>query len=166
MTPSTAVEEPALQLVARHAVIDVMSAYAAAVDRHDWAAVRACFDPAAYIQGTRMTGSFTEYFPHLREELEKFERTVHLLGNQRITVSGEQAWLETYAVARHFWRSADDAPQQLTIGVRYSDDLHRTTNSWAIIRRAVDLDWADTSAPGPGLTWSVFDADAARRDVP
>jgi hypothetical protein len=149
------------ELERRHAAIDVMAAYADGIDRRDWPLVESCFDPAAHIRGTRMTSGFAEYFPVLRREIEKFERTFHFLGNQRIR-SGEQAmWLDTYAVARHFWTDGRGEPAQLTIGVRYHDELRRSGRGWLIAKRGVDLDWTDANPPTSLVTWSGVDGRGA-----
>jgi hypothetical protein len=152
-----AVLDESLQLdevVQRLAVSDVMASYAAGVDLRDWELVESCFAPDAYVHGTKMSADFGTYFPVLCAELEKFERTVHFLGNQRCRLAADTAWLETYAVARHFWSDAG-SPQQLTLSVRYRDDLRREAHRWVIARRVVELDWIDTSPPGPGLRWTV-----------
>jgi SnoaL-like domain len=164
LSPPTVAPDAALQLLRRHAVTDVMAAYAAGVDRRDWPLVRSCFEPDAHVRGTRLTAAFADYFPHLCAELTKFERTTHFLGTQRVEVTGDTAWLETYAVARHFWRELDSSPRQLTIGVRYTDDLRCTSDVWVITRRVVDLDWSDAGPLGPDVTWTTHAAVDAGRD--
>ncbi|HEX3335664.1 MAG TPA: nuclear transport factor 2 family protein [Jatrophihabitans sp.] len=142
------------EVVQRLAVTGVMASYAAGVDLRDWELVASCFAPDAYVHGTKMSAEFGTYFPFLCAELEKFERTVHFLGNQRCRLAADTAWLETYAVARHFWTDAG-SPHQLTLSVRYRDDFRRAADGWVIARRLVELDWMDTSPPGPGLRWTV-----------
>jgi hypothetical protein len=145
------------QIRQRLAAVDVMARYAAGIDRADWPLVESCFDPAAHVRGTRMEARFAEYFPVLRVEIEKFERTFHFLGNQRVRLDDQSTWLETYAVARHFWTSAHGEPKQMTIGVRYFDEFRRSERGWVIADRAVDLDWTDTNPPSAGVTWTVPD---------
>ncbi len=145
------------QVVQRFAVSGVMASYAAGVDLRDWELVESCFAPDAQVHGTKMSADFGTYFPFLCAELEKFERTVHFLGNQRCRLAADSAWLETYAIARHFWTESG-SPRQLTLSVRYRDDLRFASQGWVIARRVVELDWTDNSPPGPGLQWTVPNA--------
>jgi hypothetical protein len=66
---------------------------------------------------------------------------MHLMANQLIDLSGDQAHSETYAVAYHRGRTGE-----LVVGVRYLDDLVRRGGRWFICRRVVALDWQREAA--------------------
>jgi 3-phenylpropionate/cinnamic acid dioxygenase small subunit len=141
-------------LADRMAISDVVVAYAHAVDRRDWAAVRACFAPDAHVDGTRMQGAFGDYFPFLQKQLLMFERTTHFVSNHRAQVDGDRAQAETYAVALHFWTDDTANLRRMAVSVRYDDTLERR-GRWCIVRRKVVADWRyDDSHPGD-LPWEL-----------
>jgi hypothetical protein len=138
----------------RLAINDLVISYARGVDRRDWPSVEACFAPEAYVAGTRMQAPFAEYFPFLQSEIEKFDRTTHLVANHSATISGDRANAETYTVALHFWNDASAAPHRMAIAVRYADELERR-DRWRIVRRSVVADWVYEEPNAMGLPWTL-----------
>jgi hypothetical protein len=132
---------------------DVLATYASGVDRRDWDMVSSCFAPDAHVDGTRMSGPFSEYFPFLRVELAKFDRTTHFLGNHRAGVDHDSAWAETYAVALHFWTDEHATLHRMGLSVRYADQLERR-DRWRIVRRSVVADWVFEDG-GAGVAWTL-----------
>ncbi len=131
------------QLYDRAEVQQVPLRYARGVDRRDWELVRSCFGPAAYVDGTRSSGQVDAYLAELRPGVERWAATQHVMANQLVSVAGDRASLETYAVAYH-WAVAPagaPSPDNLIVGVRYHDELARDGERWVITRRVVSGDW-------------------------
>ena len=125
-------------LLDRAAIRDVLLRYARGVDRRNLAMVRSCFAPDCAYEGTLARGTIADALASLAERLGRYAGTMHLMGNQLITVDGDAATSETSCVAYH--RLADGGTDFVT-GVRYLDDLSRDGDDWRIRRRAVRLDW-------------------------
>jgi hypothetical protein len=125
----------------RLAIRDVIVNYAVGVDERDWERVRSCFTNDAYVAGSRLEAAFEDYFPFLCTELEKFDRTVHFVGNHLSSVDGSRATAETYAWAQHFTASPSGALSEMSLGVVYRDELGCRSDTWRINRRAVTVQW-------------------------
>jgi len=120
----------------RAAIHDLLVRYASAVDRRDWPALAACFTPDAHADYGFFSGDLPSVVGAIRAGLEQFAHTMHFLGDQLIEVAGATATSETYAVCYH--RRGD---QDLTVGVRYLDDLVRRRGRWLIGRRVMTVEW-------------------------
>jgi len=127
----------------RALVTDVPLRYARGVDRRDWELVRSCFSADAFVDGTRATGPVDDYLAELRPAVERWVSTMHVMANQLVTVEGDAASVETYAVAFHWAASPAGTPDphNLIVGVRYHDELARNGDRWEITRRVVSGDW-------------------------
>jgi len=127
----------------RQLISRVAHTYARGVDRRDWELVRSCFAEEAHVEGTTASGPVDAYLADLRPAVERFVTTMHVMANQLIDVDGDRGHSETYAVAFHW--AAEPAgtphPANLTVGVRYHDDLVRRGDRWVITRRVVSGDW-------------------------
>ncbi len=136
-------------LADRRAVADVVLAYARGVDRRDWAAVRACFEEDAVVEGTVHQAPLEPYLRSLVEGVEHFPATMHFMGNQLVEVEGDTAEVETYAVAFHWMGDPPGAPHDgnLVVGVRYLDRLVRSPGGWRIRLRRVSSEWRRGSYP-------------------
>jgi len=127
----------------RAQVTDVPLRYARGVDRRDWELVRSCFGDDAFVDGTRSTGPVDAYLSELRPGVERWVATMHVMANQIVSIDGDRATLETYAVAFH-WAAAPagaPSPDNLIVGVRYHDEMARRDGRWVITRRVVSGDW-------------------------
>jgi hypothetical protein len=120
-------------------VLQVPVRYAHGIDRRDWDLVASCFAPTAFVRGSRNQAPFPEYLPDLRVGVEAFAVTTHFMGNQVVTVDGDGAECETYALAFH-WHV--DPEQNLLVAVRYLDTFERHEGGWRIAARAVETDWS------------------------
>lgn len=129
------------RLIAEREVEAVIKRYARGVDRRDWDAVRACFDPRGVIVGTFGRGSVGEYLPGLIRRVEAFGATMHVIGNQVAEVMHDSATCESYGLAHHF----DDergVVERLVVGVEYRDELERAgAGRWLIVQRTVRTLW-------------------------
>ena len=128
------------ELLDRTAIRDVLLRYARGVDRRDVELVASCFLPGARYEGALGQGTIEGALDALRERLARYEGTMHFIGNQLIEVHGDTARSETYAVAYHR-RCERGAPQLLSVGLRYVDDLVRSDGKWRIQCRVVFREW-------------------------
>ena len=103
----------------------------------------------ATVEGSRSAGEIGAYIDELRQGVEWFPTTMHFMGNQIVSVDGDEGHVETYAVAYH-WKAEqaggpDDA--NLVVGVRYHDRVVRTPQGWRIAIRRVSPDWRQGPYP-------------------
>jgi 3-phenylpropionate/cinnamic acid dioxygenase small subunit len=134
-------------LLDRAAIQDVLLRYARGVDRRDLALVASCFTADAAYDGTLARGLIGDALAQLPRAFARYESSTHFVGNQLITLDGDQASSETYTIAYH--RLTGAPRRDRTVAVRYEDDLVRTTDGWRIRRRVVRLDWERTDVVEP-----------------
>ena len=119
------------ELLDRAEIEDLTATFAIALDRRDFELVRSCFAPDAGEHGESLIAS-------LREELEPWRRSTHLLGNQRVEIDGNRASVETYAYV-NYQRAGERAATHWSDGARrYLDDLVRAGGRWRIARRRIE----------------------------
>jgi hypothetical protein len=136
-------DEALQHLLDREAIRDVLLRYASGVDRKDLALVTSCFLPGAPYEGALGIGTARTAIESLRERLQRYESTLHVIANQLIEIAGDRASSETYAIAFHVLR--EPAAQMLTVAVRYLDELSRQNGEWKIARRRVTTEWTRVS---------------------
>ncbi|MBL7498970.1 nuclear transport factor 2 family protein [Frankia sp. CNm7] len=131
------------------AIMTVQNAYAVAIDRRDWAALRDCFTPDATISfGMPLrVGTLAEFLDWAPDFHGRLGRTLH-------QVSTHQAvFQEQVAVASCYLHAIlVDATRQAATSVfgRYDDELVRAGNSWKIRQRRFRPTWLSTTAPAEG----------------
>ena len=136
----------------RQEILDVIAAYAHAVDDRDIDRIVGCFAPDGRIdfEGGRTSG---EGHAGIRAAYEAAfaapalalpATSTHLMANTLVTVDGDTAHAETSAVAFH---ASGPRGAVTTRGLRYSDDFRRTDAGWRIARRVHRSTW-ETEAPG------------------
>lgn len=135
----------------REAVREVILRYASAVDRRDLPQVAACFTPDAAYDGALARGDVRAALAALAQSLERYQSTMHFVGNQLVGLNGDRATCETYAVAYHRF-ARGDVKYDRVVAVRYEDELVRDGTSWRICRRAARALWTRDDpvvAPAP-----------------
>lgn len=71
-----------------------------------------------------------------------------VMGNQYVTVNGDEGQFETWALAHHM--EADGSPlDDLVLALRYQDDVVRVGDEWKIIRRKRVKQWHRGPFPRP-----------------
>lgn len=128
------------EMLDRMAIREVLLRYAHAVDRRDLDMVRGCFMPDASYHGALGDGSISDALVALRQRMERYDSTMHLIGNQFIELAGDEAKSETYTIAYHRL-NGEDEPNVLTVAVRYLDELIRHDGQWRIRARVVVQEW-------------------------
>jgi hypothetical protein len=150
---SSETPDPLEELRSRLAIHDVVLRYCRGVDRLDEAVVRACYHPDATDTHGSFHGSVDEYVAWAFRLLDRYDATMHLVGNHLATVVGDAAVAETYGIAHH--RSSDPDPRRnLTVGFRYLDRFERRDGGpWLIARRVATTEWV--TAATEASRWPV-----------
>ena len=115
--------------------------YARAADERDVDALAALFHPDAEVVGTRGTQGIGEWLDTMRAP-RTFPTSMHVLGDPLINLEAgaDQAALDTYAVVYQLGDPGADGGD-LTLGIRYLDDVERHSGRWVIRRRTARTLW-------------------------
>jgi hypothetical protein len=138
-------------LLAERAIERVLTRYSRGVDRYDFDLVRSCYWPDGTDDHGSFVGPVDDFIPFVRVALERFERTMHFLGNMLIEVdlAGDVARAETYCVAYHRFDDAAGHPTDMWAGLRYVDRFERRNGEWRIQSRVCAYEWRRTDLVEP-----------------
>jgi hypothetical protein len=128
-------------LADRAAIQDVLARYARGVDRKDATMVASCFAPGCAYEGALGRGTIEDVLPALARAMERYAKTLHVLGTQAIELDGDAARVETYCLAHHEVREAAPGRTHRTVAVRYEDAFRRVDGRWLITARTVRAEW-------------------------
>ena len=103
--------------------------------------VRDCYHADAIDRHPGFDGERDQYIDWVGTVLERHTVTMHLLGNTLFDVVGDQAAVETYAVAYHGGEPAEDRWRNFVAGFRYVDRFERRASRWRIADRYVVTEW-------------------------
>jgi len=118
----------------------LMQRYARAVDDRDVEGLAALFHGDARIAGTRGEQTLEQWLDTMRAP-RSFPTSMHVLGEPLISDDGSgRADVDTYAVV---YQLGDQAAGQgdLTLGMRYRDQVVVDRGRWVIERRASTVVW-------------------------
>ena len=120
---------------------NLVQRYARAADERDVDGLSALFHPDAVIEGARGTWTRDGWLQSMRSP-RTFPVSMHVLGDPLILLdeAAGSATLDTYAVV---YQLGDAAAGQsdLTLGIRYLDDVARYDGRWVITRRVARTLW-------------------------
>lgn len=136
-------KDPAIQQLAdRLALRDLLVGYYSCIDRYDFAGLRAVFLPDAHLNfhGGVFNDSGIDKIIKFVSGIQACRVTMHFMGNQNITLNGDSATLETYAMAHHL-RADGDLERDDVYGLRYQDQAVRTPEGWRVKARIMHVDW-------------------------
>jgi hypothetical protein len=124
-------------------ISDLLARYGIGLDTRDWALVATCFAPTlqADYPGSGVFDSYQGWEHMARTTLARCSSTQHLIGNIRISVSGDRATAQSYAQATHVMNSGELA----VTGTAYDDVLERTGEGWRITKRQMTRLWGHRS---------------------
>jgi len=129
------------ELTDRAAIMDVVIAYATALDTRDWEALAALFtDDARWeyrASGEQVHGP-QAIAARMKPALEHLDATQHFNGNHVITIHGDEAEHTSYYQAQH----VRDGELFLGAG-RYEDRLRRTPDGWRLTARVLISVWSE-----------------------
>lgn len=133
-------------LLDRQEIADLIARYCRAVDRADYAAVRAVYADDGVDHHTGFSGGADDYVVWLAERTAGFTGTMHVLGTHLAQLDGDTATAETYGTAHHWGEPADDPERNFTSGFRYLDRLRRDPAGWRIVERFAVREWTRSDA--------------------
>jgi hypothetical protein len=135
------------RLIAEAEIRRVISRYCRGIDRMDLDLVRSCYHDDAHDEHGSFSGTVDAYLEWVRPLLEKYDATMHLIGNQLVDFDdADTAWVETYGMSVH--RSASDKPHlNLSTGFRFVDRFERRDGEWRIAHRVAVPDWSLRHGP-------------------
>jgi len=118
----------------RLALQDVMLRYAAGVDERDFAMYRSCFadDVEVLGFGPETVHGGDAWLEYVKNALERYGPTQHMLGPQLATVDGDKAHCRTDVQALHYLKEPEG--QTLTLWATYETDMQRIDGQWKIKR--------------------------------
>ena len=70
-----------------------------------------------------------------------FASTLHAVHNQTVTITGDTAEGETYAVAYQLKRPKEGKHMRLDYGIKYQDRFQRVNGEWRFSHRYLQIDW-------------------------
>lgn len=122
----------------------LVEAYAFGCDARDADVLRRCFAEGATLtvhwasrEPTTMT--FPEGADHIARSLERYDRTMHVVGNHRAEVHDDHATGVTYCFAHHL-----TGPDDHVMAIRYHDTYRRMPDGWRIVERHLHEDWTES----------------------
>lgn len=115
--------------------------YARAADERDIGALEDLFHPEAEIAGARGVATLQAWLETMRDE-RAFPRSMHLMADPLITVvdGAGEATLDTYAVVFQL-SEPGSGKGDLTLGIRYLDDVVVHEGHWVFRRRGARTLW-------------------------
>jgi hypothetical protein len=116
----------------------LLQRYSRAVDDCDFDTMERCFHPEATIEGVRGEQPLADWLDAKRKP-SRYATTMHFLGDPLIDLEAQT--MDTYAVV---YQLADPASGRadLTLGVRYFDEVVRYDGRWVFRRRVARAVWS------------------------
>jgi ketosteroid isomerase-like protein len=114
--------------------------YSRAADERDVDALAALFHPDATIQGSRGAQTVDEWLDTMRGP-RAFPTSMHVLADPLIELDADtEGLVDTYAVVYQLG-DRDAGQADLTLGIRYLDDVTLHEGRWVIRRRTARTLW-------------------------
>lgn len=125
----------------RDALRELLQRYARAADDRDVTTLAALFHPEAEITGAHGSQTLTEWLETMRGP-RAFPTSMHLIADPLIALvpEGNEASLDTYAVVYQL-SDPNTTSTDLTLGIRYLDDVIVYEDRWVIRRRHAQTLW-------------------------
>lgn len=130
------------ELVSKEKIRELALLYSRGVDRKDAALLRTLYTAdATDTHGDTFDGPAEEYVDFLEKAFPYMRYSGHHVCNHLISVDGDQAEGEVYAVAYHVLPDGDDGWQEDLMCVRYLDHYRRESDGcWRFAKRVVTYD--------------------------
>ena len=151
----------AAEVADRLAITDVLTKHSRGVDRADGDLLKTAYWPDAEVAYGRFNGAAHEFCENLPSSIKRYAATQHRVTNISVDFNGDDAVVESYVTAYHYF-AADDAPHtEMTYLGRYVDHMQRRGGVWKIKFRRVVMDWNQNQQATAILEGPPF-ADLAR----
>jgi 3-phenylpropionate/cinnamic acid dioxygenase small subunit len=133
------------RIIDRQAIVDLLIAYATALDSRDWRLLEQCFLPDAVADYGEKAGRH-EGYPAIEKAVRFFldglDSSQHLLGNYVVKIEGDRATTTCYLHAQHYLEETKGG-DTYTVGGTYEDEIIRTSNGWKIKHRKLIATWVE-----------------------
>ncbi len=118
----------------RFAVRDVMLSYAAGVDERDFEMYGGCFADNVEVVGfgDQVVNGAKAWVDYVKNALEAFGATQHMLGPPKIKIDGDTASCRTDVQAWHQLVEPEGAT--LTLWATYNSNMVKQDGQWKIVR--------------------------------
>ncbi|HEX3567673.1 MAG TPA: nuclear transport factor 2 family protein [Acidimicrobiales bacterium] len=122
-----------------HDAVRTLQRYGRAVDQRDIESLVPLFHPQAEIAGARGVQSLEEWLEAMRAP-RTFPTSMHMIGEPLITMEegSTEATVDTYAVV---YQLGHEGSGDLTLGIRYLDDVVVHEGGWRFRRRTSHTVW-------------------------
>jgi SnoaL-like domain len=138
--------DPAVQaLLDKDAIRECLFRYCRGIDRQDEEALRASYWPDATDRHGPYNGSAEGFIAWALAALRKSERSVHMIGNIAIALSGSVAAVESYFSALQRGPNASGKTIEVFLAGRYVDRFEKRGDEWRVAARTVVYDWIHES---------------------
>lgn len=119
----------------RTAIVELLAEFASATDARDWDTIASLLTDDCFAYGAQ---GHEATIRRMQKHLGGVGPTQHLLGNHRVTVSGDEARSLTYARVHHMGDGPMAGSFFECMG-QYDDRWSRTEAGWRLSRRAFDI---------------------------
>lgn len=115
------------------AIRNVLQTYARGADERDLDALASVFADDAVIDGTRGVQTRAEWLDAMAATPRpEGTASMHLIGDPLLSIDGDAAHADTYAVVYN---------GDMTLGMRYVDDLAKRDGTWVVTNRTARMLW-------------------------
>lgn len=119
----------------RTALVEALARFAAATDERDWDTIAGSLTEDCVAYGATGPAAVVR---RMQDHLGGVGPTQHLLGNHRVTVTGDRAHSLTYARVHHVGAGVMAGSFYECLG-EYDDHWVRTADGWRISRRSFEI---------------------------
>lgn len=119
----------------RTALVEALARFAAATDARDWDTIAGSLTEECVAYGAAGPAAVVR---RMQDHLGGVGPTQHLLGNHRVTVTGDRAHSFTYARVHHVGAGVMAGSFYECLG-EYDDHWERTADGWRISRRSFEI---------------------------
>jgi hypothetical protein len=135
----------------RLALRELFDAYAHCADRRDAEGQKALFtddtDFAVYMDGDGTEPTYVlqgrEALTPVFDDLNRYEVTTHFNGQSTVTLDGDRATGESYAIAHHVYTESGER-KIMVASLRYLDTFAKIDGRWYFAERKLIVDWSET----------------------
>lgn len=132
------------EMLDREDIHNVVMRYCRACDRIDTELLKTVFHKDARLEYGAFNGSATEFVPWVILHIQNdFKHGYHAICNEYITVDGEQAYGEIYAMINDCVVDEKGQLAYSSKGGRYVDKYEKRKGEWRISYRTFILDWVE-----------------------
>lgn len=145
------------ELADRLAIQDVLTKHSRGVDRAEEATLKSAYWPDATVAYGGFNGLAHEFCEYLPAGIKQYAATQHTITNVDIDLRGDEARVETYVTAYHYFANDEGQDTEMTYLGRYLDRMVKRGDVWKIAHRQVVMDWNQNADATAVLEGPPFD---------